>query len=789
MPVGHELPFVFKNPFLFWESLRPAKWIREAVDNFIADQSWAPSKVAFHSRLYMEDPSGFGNFTAMTDKCKWSYERYGKRLLGNSVTHDEEWPYLMKLCWPTPKVLNQILHNHGQKFAVSPLGTNVKQHWFLGSDRESCGLCRQDTLQQNKQWCKDHNACPINDVLQEHGALSISAHMFESYIDTKALKQSDGRPLENYYFLPVVDMWIMQQMDFYIDSYSTFGYVICWWRGLTRANDSNICAKVLEREVTEPKNTKPSFPGAVPARSPSYSPALKNALAAGDEDVLAAPLAEDARSEMTPKTQTSVGEPIDVVIPLWIRSTNDRVAVVDTFTNPPGFEKHVVLVCLGELPPAGVKCNFMPGSESAKTTEGISLLQGTRWIDEQQYKDVDVSVLACPFDVSSWPDDATEVIRLDLDHISWPTVENVRVRRPVAVTQKYKLSICLSRVYGIKGTKYLIEFFEYHRAAGVDHVVYYAEQWGSNADERSVLDYYQQIGFVTVVDWSSIHDVASKLAKGLGISHFSSFNSGLTVARNDCYWRMRGIAEYVAMSDIDEILATDTGDSFEAALKWAAAQNKRDPKIVSFAMHNNVLPPNERFVFNSGLDVASDGEHQKLPLATPELMFSNFHWQEKACIDPHNCGKYHKGRWKNILRTAAGSEALKMPIWYEFGAHRQPPCLLSLTVIARRQHAVTKNYTIADQYTVLFPNELLHMKVCAVPRSILLTNQLKLPLQHLAWHFPDHGFKYEWNPVSILSKVQKHILSQPKLLDLHSKSASWVPWLQTKSLMADRIGR
>eukprot|EP00466_Bigelowiella_natans_P001439 jgi/Bigna1/77696/fgenesh1_pg.49_\ len=67
---------------------------------------------------------------------------------------------------------------------------------------------------------------------------------------------------------------------------------------------------------------------------------------------------------------------------------------------------------------------------------------------------------------------------------------------------QYRLTLCLCPVYGVKSARWLIEYLEYHRAAGVGHVHLYSYDDLHSSVISDTVRAYREQGFVTPHDWS-----------------------------------------------------------------------------------------------------------------------------------------------------------------------------------------------------------------------------------------------------------------------------------------------
>ena len=107
-----------------------------------------------------------------------------------------------------------------------------------------------------------------------------------------------------------------------------------------------------------------------------------------------------------------------------------------------------------------------------------------------------------------------------------------------------KLVHCLNPAYGLKDPRWIMEYLEYHKAVGVDHVHLYNVDLHS-PEVQSALQVYRDEGFITRHDWS---DKASR-----GYTTQKTYEHAKWAAQTDCALRSRGIFDFALFSDIDEI--------------------------------------------------------------------------------------------------------------------------------------------------------------------------------------------------------------------------------------------
>ena len=126
-------------------------------------------------------------------------------------------------------------------------------------------------------------------------------------------------------------------------------------------------------------------------------------------------------------------------------------------------------------------------------------------------------------------------------------------RRDAPLVEKERTLVhCLNPVYGLKDPRWIIEFLEYHRAIGADHVhVYNVDVHTPEIQE--VFQIYRDEKFITRHDWSG--EASGEYTSKITYEHAK------WAAQTDCALRSRGIYDYALFSDIDEVIVKPDSDS------------------------------------------------------------------------------------------------------------------------------------------------------------------------------------------------------------------------------------
>ena len=269
-------------------------------------------------------------------------------------------------------------------------------------------------------------------------------------------------------------------------------------------------------------------------------------------------------------------------------------------------------------------------------------------------------------------------------------VDGIPVRSFITPPQhSYELIHCSAPVHSMSGARWLIEWIEYHRAVGFDHLNLY--MYKPKDLVLKVAEHYSKEGFVTVYDWSAVSEGPS--LQGV---HIDNWEHGQRMARNDCYLRNRGVSRYVAFSDVDELFAlnSEVDDvlvlqswldqrkgrvDMKRFLKWFDLEHALSGgQKIGYAFRSVTVPPFD----------ATSYKIQNEPFTAhgEEMLLSGFCIAERRCQAPYNCGNYHQGRQKYIIRTASGSINPNNPLFY---------------------HAISENYVdISDKLMLQVPKHM-----------------------------------------------------------------------------------
>ena len=250
----------------------------------------------------------------------------------------------------------------------------------------------------------------------------------------------------------------------------------------------------------------------------------------------------------------------------------------------------------------------------------------------------------------------------------------------------HKLVHCLNPVYGLKDPRWIIEYLEYHRAVGVEHVHVYNVDMHT-PEVQQALQIFRDEKFITRHDWS---DKASG-----GYTTKMTYEHAKWAAQTDCALRSRGIYDYALFSDIDEVVvgpaSSPKGDYSKGhiapVLDICEKAKKERGKIACSFNSNTVTSVFTRF--NEEEEIAMD---EKLILERYDRIEAEPHCPANCKCVSDNCKvlerKFHMGRQKYIANVGDLTIAPR-PMW---------------------THALSRDYDEMDKIMEVLPNDVMHVR-------------------------------------------------------------------------------
>lgn len=230
--------------------LRPAKWIQQIAESLFAEKFPSPPRISVHQRHQTHlDPTKQVEFTCRGKVTgifsrKGVYYRHAAQVWDpNNVTRQDELLNITGLsCAMNFTDLQAILAYWKQ----APLGP--KEKFFLATDGE---------VEESVQSMLDHGAVTLEtaavdnrvsqflpDILTQIASYNCSLDFCPSKNQLRALAAV------------LVDSWAMTLGKYFVGGYySTMTSTACYWRGVSRMNDSNICF-LPNRLRAQPQETK-----------------------------------------------------------------------------------------------------------------------------------------------------------------------------------------------------------------------------------------------------------------------------------------------------------------------------------------------------------------------------------------------------------------------------------------------------------------------------------------------------------------------------------------------------
>ena len=148
------------------------------------------------------------------------------------------------------------------------------------------------------------------------------------------------------------------------------------------------------------------------------------------------------------------------------------------------------------------------------------------------------------------------------------------------VKDNLKFAVCVPPLFGHIPSTTLIEFVELSRLLGASHVIFYVYKVTSAI--QKVLEYYQEQGLVTIINWD------------LPVRDNNIWYNGQIIAINDCLYRTMHRFSHVVFNDIDEFLVPHLHNSWHGMLNHLerfgpVAEN--DTKMCGFTFQSAFFDP------------------------------------------------------------------------------------------------------------------------------------------------------------------------------------------------------
>ncbi len=249
-----------------------------------------------------------------------------------------------------------------------------------------------------------------------------------------------------------------------------------------------------------------------------------------------------------------------------------------------------------------------------------------------------------------------------------------------------RLVHCLNPVYGLTDARWLMEYLEYHRAIGVQHVHVY--NIDLHAPEiQSALELYRKEGFITRHDWSG-------KASG-NYTTKRTYEHAKWAAQTDCALRSRGMFDYALFSDIDEVSVGPDASSTSAhpnghlapVLELCDEAYNKNGKVAC------------SFNSKSVTSIYTKLDNKEEMAMNDKLILERYNQIEAHPSCPANCRcagnnctefnqKYHYGRQK-YLANVGDTSIPPRPMW---------------------THALSRNYKEMDVLMEVLPEEIMHVR-------------------------------------------------------------------------------
>ena len=261
-----------------------------------------------------------------------------------------------------------------------------------------------------------------------------------------------------------------------------------------------------------------------------------------------------------------------------------------------------------------------------------------------------------------------------------------QVRSASSTVSHNRLVHCLNPVYGLKDPRWLIEYLEYHRAIGVQHIHIYNVDLHT-PEMQSVLELYREEGFITRHDWSGKASGEYTTKK--------TYEHAKWAAQTDCALRSRGVFDYALFSDIDEVAVgpnagstlTNSNENLSPVLDLCDVAYKKNGKIACSFNSKSVtsiytkLYNEEEIALKDKLILERYNRIEAHPLCP-----ANCRCEGKNCSTLNQ--KFHSGRQK-YFANVGDTSITPRPMW---------------------THAISRNYDEMDELMEVLPEEIMHVR-------------------------------------------------------------------------------
>lgn len=221
-----------------------------------------------------------------------------------------------------------------------------------------------------------------------------------------------------------------------------------------------------------------------------------------------------------------------------------------------------------------------------------------------------------------------------LESVNGKSQIKVPIERPSKFNSaaRQKLAVCIKPLTGYQGTYKLVEWIETLKAAGYSHIIVY--QSDVTGPGRHILEYYQQKGVVSVINFPYLLSVIQKVehANRTSQERFAMYQQLYLIAMHDCLYRFSTLYEYLAFHDLDEIILPIRNEMISSMLDRAIQLN---PNAAAFTFQTAWHWEEAGRISDRDLDRlymqqyakstnASDGKHPKSIVSTDRSITVNF---------------------------------------------------------------------------------------------------------------------------------------------------------------------
>ena len=207
-----------------------------------------------------------------------------------------------------------------------------------------------------------------------------------------------------------------------------------------------------------------------------------------------------------------------------------------------------------------------------------------------------------------------------------------------------RMGVCVKAIWGHINSQRLVEWIEFNRILGISKFILYDTTITGSA--RSVLEYYQSLGVVDLVDFAFSLQTSQLMYDDPIRRKLSNdrlvLEQSYLVSLNDCIYRYRDSFHYIAVIDLDEVIVPENKENLYALITRASMEFPTAPSFLFLtAWHLDEYGSSDL-----GGNI-SEGLYMQRHLMRTQVMES----QPKSIVDTD---KVLSVNWHSVITTRIG---------------------------------------------------------------------------------------------------------------------------------------